>query len=131
MRLRSSLARLSNLVKIAFFVLACFTVNAETLRVIDGDTFSAKMEIWQGSDGPITVVERIRVLGVNTPENKKETKAAYEAAKKYTTDWLGTDQIRIFWCKRDSFGRILGTVTKNGNNLASDTIRDGHGVPYK
>ena len=112
-------------------VALCWLVSATPLRVIDGDTFTATLPIWLG----LTATETIRVLGVNTPERKGPARPAGEAAKAFTERWLqeGTE-IAVRVCERDSFGRVLGRVTRRGlagtEGLAEALLGAGHAVPY-
>jgi endonuclease YncB( thermonuclease family) len=112
--------------------LLCWIVNAQPVRVIDGDTFVAIASVWLASAGDQTVVERVRVLGVNAPELHGATKAAGEAAKAFTEQWLAGGAIRLEVCQRDSFGRLLATVMRaDGRDLTEDLIAAGMGVPFQ
>lgn len=105
------------------FVL-CWTVTALPGRVIDGDTFDATASIWMG----LAAVERVRILGVDSPEMKATTMQAALAAKQFTEQWLALGPVQLTACKRDSFGRILATVTRGQDNLAQALIQSGNGV---
>lgn len=109
----------------------CWIVGATPGRAIDGDTFSAVADIWPGLSATI----HVRVLGVDTPELKGETRAKAAAAKAFTEKWIdqaGGDVILTVGCGRpslDSFGRVLARVrTLGGKDLADDLIAAGHGV---
>ena len=110
--------------KICLLVLLCSIVTAEPGRVIDGDTFEAKMTLWPN----LYVVERVRVLGVDTPEMKAPTLEAARQAQQFTQAWLAKGPITVEVCKRDNFGRVLGTVTRGQENLATELIKAGFGV---
>ena len=103
---------------------ACWTVSAEPGRVIDGDTFDAKLAIWLGHEA----FERVRLLGVDTPEVKTPTQEAGLAAKAFAQAWLARGMVTVSTCKRDSFGRLLGTVTRGPESLADALVQAGHGV---
>lgn len=93
--------------------------------MIDGDTFVIEnVGIWPG----IKVDERVRVLGVDTPE---KTEAGFEEATAFTDAWLHKGPFEVIACKRDVFGRILGTVIRSGESLSVDLIRNGHSKPPK
>lgn len=106
----------------------CWTVSASSLRVIDGDTFVASIDIWPG----LTGTAHVRVLGVDTPELKGETKAKAEEARAFTQKWLDKGDVTLaIGCGKpaqDSFGRYLGTVTRGDKNLADELIAAGFGV---
>lgn len=106
-------------------VLLCWTVTAEPGRVVDGDTFDAKLAIWLNQ----SAFERVRVLGVDTPEMHGATLAAAQNAKQFTEAWLRRGDVTLLVCKRDNFGRLLGVVTRGDEYLATELIKAGLGVP--
>jgi micrococcal nuclease len=108
-----------------YAILLCWTVSALPDRVIDGDTFIARVALWPSSvaSEPVQLVERIRVLGVNTPEKGKP---GYAEALAFTAEWLKKGDVRITTCTRDAFGRILARVTRQDKVLADDLIAAGH-----
>lgn len=117
-------------------VVLCWVVSAVPIRVKDGDTFIARMPVWIG----LEVTETVRVLGVDTPERKGATLQAAEQAKRFTERWLVVENgpVLVRACKRDSFGRILGRVTRQRlteasavDDLAEALVRAGHGASAK
>jgi endonuclease YncB( thermonuclease family) len=87
-------------------------------RVIDGDTFVLYAV-------GVPAEERVRVLGVDTWEMSDPRGAA---AKAFTAAWLARGAFKLSTCKRDSFGRLLGAITRESDSLAVDLIAAGHGV---
>lgn len=120
------------------------TALASPIRVIDGDTFIAIIEvrskpIWlHGMVLSGTFLERIRVLGVNAPERTNRVK--YEESKSFTTKWMGCDNpgsckgakiLTVCSDGYDDFGRALATVKRDdGNDLAYDLIFSGMGIKF-
>jgi len=111
--------------------------RARCLKVIDGDT----LELLIDTGFRTTRTERVRLLGVDTPELRSsdpEERERAQAAKTYVEDWLFPDStahfdewpLLIYSQKGDSFGRWLAEVQRNGSDLASDLIDAGHGVEY-
>lgn len=100
--------------------------GVEPGRVVDGDTFDAKISLAPGH----VWYKRIRILGVDTPELEGATKPAALAAKAFAETWLRRGEVTIAACKEDSFGRLLGDVTRDGESLAQQLITAGHGKPY-
>ena len=90
------------------------------MRVIDGDTFI----LFAIATPP---EERIRVLGVDTPERGSGPLA--DSATAFTTRWLAAGNFSLNACKRDSFGRLLAHVTRAGQDLADTLIVLKLGVP--
>jgi endonuclease YncB( thermonuclease family) len=87
-----------------------WTVQATVLRVVDGDTIAADLDlgwgIWRREI--VGAVSRIRILGIDTPERGDDRWAE------------GRDTLAallpvglVVWCisqKLDSFGRVLGDL---------------------
>jgi endonuclease YncB( thermonuclease family) len=91
-------------------------------RTIDGDTF---ILLAFG----VPPEERVRILGVDTPELHDSLTTKAREARDYTRAWLADGPFTITTCKRDSFGRYLATVTRGTTDtLAVDLIRAGLGV---
>ena len=101
-------------------VLLCWTVLGTSVRVIDGDTFVADLSIWHGLTGR----ETVRVLGVDTPEKKEP---GWLAAREFTDQWLQGGSVNVATCRRDSFGRILGFISREGVRLDRLLIDKGLG----
>jgi len=112
--------------RLCALVLLCWIAVGTPVKVIDGDTFEADVRVWIG----LTQRERVRVLGVDTPERKGATLEAGNAARAFTAEWLADTDVRLHVCQRDSFGRVLATVTRarDGANLTTDLIAAGQGV---
>jgi micrococcal nuclease len=108
----------------------CWTGAATMIRTIDGDTFDAMVQAYP----KMIVTERIRVLGVNTPEMHAPTLDAGKASKAFSEAWLARGAVTLaIGCSGqsayDSFGRALAVVTRGETNLADDLIAAGLGVP--
>ena len=110
----------------------CFTALGRAVGFVDGDTFDAELRIWS----TVTVHERVRVYGVDTPEKKGATMPAALAAQAFTESWLRLGGFTLRTCGRDSFGRVLGIVTRptsgeGGGGLSDALIGAGHGRQYR
>lgn len=105
---------------------ACYTATGHVVRVIDGDTFDAELRVWLS----VTMHERVRVYGVDTPEMKGATRPAALLELAFAEEWLRRGPFHVRTCARDSFGRLLGIVTRDGTELATALIGAQHGVPY-
>jgi endonuclease YncB( thermonuclease family) len=76
---------------------------AEVLRVLDGDTFEARVHLWPGLD----VTTKVRLLGIDTPELKARCPAEREkaeAARAALTAILAEGAVEITQVKLDKFG---------------------------
>ncbi|QDP46343.1 MAG: putative nuclease-like protein [Prokaryotic dsDNA virus sp.] len=116
-----------------------YTYNIKLLRVIDGDTIDAQIDL--GFD--VSVKKRIRFLGVNTPESRTrdlEEKARGLAAKDRVKQLLeGTNTIRLVSHGVGKYGRCLGELSidvldgKECLTMISINellIKEGHAVEY-
>ena len=102
------------------------------LGVYDGDTIS--MIIDPGFD--LSIAKRIRLLGVNTPEIRGETRGMGLHFKELTKQWFYSNiQPRAEWPliihteKDDSFGRYLAHVYAVGNNESLNQYLINNGSP--
>lgn len=105
--------------------------RARVERVVDGDTLDVTID--QGLHTHRT--ERVRLLGVNTPETKGATKMAGRLATIYVEDWLaeadGDWPLIVQTHKGDAFGRYLARVWRgDGRCLNDDLLAAGHAVVF-
>lgn len=99
------------------------------IRVDDGDTIVVDMA---GTD------EKIRFIGVDTPETQDPRKAVQcfgKAATAYTRQRIGTDTVRLMSdplsSNRDRYNRLLCYVYLSDGALLNQTIiADGYGFAY-
>lgn len=107
-------------------------VRADVVRVIDGDTFIADVAVWPG----LTQRVRVRVLGVNTPENKGKVaeceKIAGDRASVFSREFLkNAGDVWLFDVKPDKYaGRVDARVVNNNGDLSEALIKSGHGRVY-
>lgn len=110
--------------------------RASVTNVVDGDTLDVVID----AGFRATRTERLRLLGVNTPERKGPTRLDGDAARDYVTLWveLASDPgepwpLLVQTEQSDAFGRYLGTVWSraDGRCLNDDLLSTGHAVPFK
>ena len=111
-----------------------FVYNAKLVRVVDGDTCDAMIdlgfEVW--------VKKRIRFAGVDTWEsrtrNKEEKKKGLEA-KAYTKEMLESSDKDNFTLKSygtGKYGRVLGEIFIKGEDVSLNQLlkENGHAYEY-
>tara|TARA_R110000824_G_scaffold114010_1_gene264158 strand:+ start:141 stop:566 length:426 start_codon:yes stop_codon:yes gene_type:complete len=103
---------------------------AKLVRIIDGDTFVAELDL-----GFKTYkIETVRMSGINTPESRTrdlEEKQHGLAAKKFLGALLvGTEKLVITVKDIGKFGRALGVVYADGLNVNFELIDKGYAYPY-
>ena len=108
----------------------------KVLKVIDGDTFRARIPIWLGQ----TIDVKIRLKGVDTPEMKGKCAAEIKLArqaKSFAAQWLRQDGLRLTQIHHGTYaGRVLATVEKTNasgadNSLSAALLAQGLAKPYK
>ena len=116
-----------------------YTYNIKLLKVVDGDTIDAKIDL--GFD--VSVKKRVRFLGVNAPESRTrdlEEKARGLAAKDRVKQLLeGTKTIQLKSHGVGKYGRCLGElhidVVDGQDKMTLESvnellIKEGHAVEY-
>ena len=102
---------------------------ALVLSVTDGDTFRARIPVWEDVD----VVTAVRIRGIDTPEIRGKCpaeKAAALAAKERLTALLN-GSVQLLHVEPDKFaGRVDADVTVDGKPVAAILIAEGLARPY-
>jgi len=115
---------------IGFFIgLSAIDYGTYTVtRVIDGDTIVVSS--WRGE-------QKVRLLGVDTPETKDPSQPAQcygKEATDYTTQLLlnQTVELRRDWSQsnKDKYNRLLRYVLLNDENVSYNIIVKGFGKEY-
>ena len=108
-----------------------FEYNATVIRVVDGDTIDAMVDLGFSTFKKI----RIRMHGINAPESRTrdlEEKKRVLAAKARLTELLeDADNIFILVSHGvGKFGRCLGDIRINDASVNLQLINEGHGTEY-
>lgn len=109
-------------------------VDADVIRVVDGDTLDVSARIWPGQ----TVRTRIRVAGIDTPEMNgpcQEERAAAAAAAEETRRFVEGPGgvVRLKDVRPGKYaGRMVATVLlTDGRDLADVLVTAGLARPYR
>lgn len=105
-------------VTLGLLCLSAVLPPAQVRRVIDGDTVVLHHV-------GVPAEERVRVLGVDTPERGEP---GYAEAAAFTAAWLAAGPFKIDACRRDSFGRYLAWVTRGTDSLHVALVSAGLGA---
>tara|TARA_A100001037_G_scaffold290772_1_gene304034 strand:- start:300 stop:716 length:417 start_codon:yes stop_codon:yes gene_type:complete len=114
-----------------------YEYRCTVVKIIDGDTVDVDIDlgfgIWMRK-------ERIRLLGIDTPESRtrdKEEKKYGLAAKKYLTEMLNDEGGIVLKTKKDAegkFGRILGELWRTTDyadkSINQYLVDEHHAVQY-
>ena len=114
-----------------------YEYKCKVLRVVDGDTVDVDIDL---GFGIILSDERVRIMGIDTPESRtrdKVEKLFGKASKHRLESLLGETAILKTQINKDGedmkgkFGRVLGDfVTEDGRMATEVMIDEGHCVPY-
>lgn len=108
-----------------------YIYNAKCLRVVDGDTLDAQIDL--GFDTHKII--RIRLVGINTPESRTrdlEEKKRGLAAKDRVKELLKSNKNKFVLHSQGvgKYGRCLGEIFLGESKLNDILIEEGHAVPY-
>lgn len=102
----------------------------DVIRVIDGDTFLARMHQRDGRD----LVARIRLRDIDAPEMKascSEELDKAEAATGALRNLLGQGGVTIYNLGSEKYGRVLADVaTKRTANVSAAMLAGGYARSY-
>jgi len=104
---------------------------AEVLRVIDGDTFEARINLWPGLD----ITTRVRLRGIDAPELKArcgEERTKAEAARDALRAMLDQGEVGISHVTLDKYGgRVVADASTQGTpDVSSALLGAGHARRY-
>jgi endonuclease YncB( thermonuclease family) len=106
-----------------------YQYSLKNISVVDGDTLKADLDL---GFGVILAGKKIRLEHVNCPEKNTESGVS---AKQFTWNWVtGKSEpivVNVKNHREDKYGRILGSITSDGQSLADALKIAGHGVDYE
>jgi len=112
-----------------------YEYKVKITRVVDGDTVDADVDL--GFD--IFVKDRIRLMGIDTPESRTRNKAekklgllAKERLKALCKQHKGNIILKTSKEGKGKFGRILGSIFADGSEVTFNDIliAEGHARNY-
>jgi endonuclease YncB( thermonuclease family) len=108
------------------------SLPADVLRVLDGDTFEARVHVWPGLD----ITTKVRLRGIDAPELRarcpsERTRA--EAARDALRDMLSEGAIGVYGVSLDKYGGrvVADTSTRATANVSAEMLRRGLARSYK
>ncbi len=99
---------------------------AEVLRVIDGDTFEARVRIWPGLD----ITTKVRLRGIDAPEMRARCEQEYrlaQEARAALAAMLAQGAVAISRVDRDKYGGrvVADTATARTANVSHALLASG------
>lgn len=108
-----------------------YEYKATLNRIIDGDTIDVNIDLGFG----IQIKQRVRLHGINTPETRTldlDEKKRGNAAKDRLKQLLPKDfKIETILNKRGKYGRVLGILWVNDENINDKMVTEGYAEKYK
>ncbi len=98
---------------------------ATLVRVVDGDTLRVDLEL--GAD-VILKNQAVRILGIDAPEMREP---AGPRAKAAVEQFLKGKKLEVELHGKDKYGRWLGDVFADGQNVAVWMLKAGQARPYE
>jgi endonuclease YncB( thermonuclease family) len=105
--------------------------TAEVLRVIDGDTFEARVQVWPG----LAITTKVRLRGIDAPELNgrcAEEQRKGEAARAALGAILAEPDLLVFRVSLDKYGgRVLAAAaTAQTADVSQALLSSGAARPY-
>jgi endonuclease YncB( thermonuclease family) len=104
---------------------------AEVLRVIDGDTFDARVQVWPG----LAMTTKVRLRGIDAPELNgrcADERSKGEAARAALAAILAQPDLLVFHVTLDKYGgRVLAAAaTAHTPDVSLALLNTGSARPY-
>jgi endonuclease YncB( thermonuclease family) len=104
---------------------------AEVLRVIDGDTFEARVQVWPG----LAMTTKVRLRGIDAPELNgrcADERSKGEAARATLSAILAEPDLLVFRVSLDKYGgRVLAAAaTAYTPDVSQALLNTGAARPY-
>lgn len=106
--------------------------RAAVVRVVDGDTFEARVAVWPDH----AVTTRVRLAGVDAPEMSSRCargRRAAQVAKRALAEILAGGEVVLLDVRPDKyFGRVVArAVSASGVDAGARLLERGLAVPYR
>lgn len=104
---------------------------AEVLRIADGDTFEARVQVWPG----IAITTKVRLRGIDTPELKArcpQERVKAEAARAKLASILAEGSVELSRVGLDKFGGRIDAAasTRSTPDVSAVILQAGLGRSY-
>jgi micrococcal nuclease len=110
--------------------LPALSYPAQVLRVIDGDTLEARVEVWPGH----VVTTRVRIAEIDAPELRarcRGERAQAEAARSALQNHLADGTTVLVGVRPDKyFGRVVADIRVGNRDIGAALRAEGHAVAY-
>lgn len=106
-------------------------IPTDVLRVIDGDTFEARVHVWPGLD----VTTKVRLRGIDAPELRARCpseRVRAEAARDALIEILGQGAVGVYEISIDKYGGrvVADAATRSIPSVSMELLGRGHARYY-
>lgn len=113
------------LITMMFLCIPIFSENYKVLYVSDGDTIAVK----KTENGKTTEkLIKVRLFGIDAPELKQDH--GYES-KQTLMNFIKNKDVKIEGKKKDRYGRLIGVVYLNNENINEKMVKTGNAWWYE
>lgn len=113
------------LIYVLFICIPLFGNDYKVLYVSDGDTIAVK-RIEQGKETGELL--KVRLFGIDAPELSQDY--GYES-KQILINYIRNKNVKIYGRKKDRYGRLIGTVYYNNENINEKMVKTGNAWWYE
>jgi len=96
------------------------TITGKVIKIVDGDTIHLLLDNHNK--------EKIRLAGIDAPERKQ---AHGNKAKKFLSSMISNRLVTVKYNKRDRYGRIVGKILYNNEDINLKMVKVGYAWWYK
>jgi|TARA_R100000081_G_C4811193_1_gene171276 micrococcal nuclease len=106
-----------------------YEYNATVVKVYDGDTITVDIDL---GFGIVLRKQKIRLYGVNTPEVRGEEKELGKKVRDLLREKIlgETIIVKTIKDKKGKYGRWLGTIFHQEENINDWLLNEGHALPF-
>ena len=103
-----------------------YEYKATIVDTYDGDTVTAKINLGFHA----TLILKIRVMGIDTPEKRGPEKKWGKFVAEYTEKMLLNKEVILNTYKKGKYGRFLSDIEVDGMDWGKHLIEIGYALPY-
>jgi endonuclease YncB( thermonuclease family) len=106
-------------------------IPADVLRVLDGDTFEARVHVWPGLD----VTTKVRLRGIDAAELRArcpQERVKAEAARDALREMLEQGAVAVYGVSLDKYGGrvVADATTRSIPSVSAELLARGQARPY-
>lgn len=96
-------------------------ITGKVIKIADGDTFTLLLE-------HDNFKVRVRLVSIDCPEKKQPFS---KKAKQYLSQLIFGKKVKVYYHKKDRYGRVLGEVFVDNINVNEEMLKAGYAWHFK